>query len=169
MRFMGGRLGAQAAAVETLMEMLPEVLLAAAEAGRRMLQRCFLTLAACSSHHAVAVIDCSITQVLCTRTRPAQRLTAVLSLRQWQLQETLEYTKDAISDSVAPEGLTDETIAAFDANKPFTYQIGFDVQPVLRWKGSYKGLKVRSCACLQCKDGLFSSPGYKYHVWHVSM
>lgn len=59
------------------------------------------------------------------------------------LQEVREYTKDAISDSIKPE-LTDEIVGGFDVNKPFTYQIAFDVEPVLTWKSPYKGLKVRS-------------------------
>ena len=50
MRFMGGRLGAQAAAVEALMEMLPEVLLVvllAAEAVHCMVKHCSLIRLAC--------------------------------------------------------------------------------------------------------------------------
>ena len=57
------------------------------------------------------------------------------------VQEEKGYTKDAISESIKPE-LTDEIVAGFEVDKPFTYQLGYDVQPTLTWKSPYKGLKV---------------------------
>lgn len=59
------------------------------------------------------------------------------------LQEVAAYTKNAISDSIMPVGLSDEKVQAFDVTKPFTYQIEFDLPPQLTWKRSYKGLKVK--------------------------
>ena len=58
------------------------------------------------------------------------------------LQEIKELTADAISDSVRPDNLTDEMVMAFDVTKPFTYQIVYDVEPILKWKQPYKGMKV---------------------------
>lgn len=62
------------------------------------------------------------------------------------LQEVAAYTKDAISESIMPVGLTDEKVGAFDVTKPFTYQIEFDLPPKLTWRRPYKGLRVRRAA-----------------------
>ena len=58
------------------------------------------------------------------------------------MQEIKGLTADAISESIGPDQLTEERIAAFDPEKPFTYCIAFDLEPKLTWKQSYKGLKV---------------------------
>lgn len=48
----------------------------------------------------------------------------------------------AISDSLALEGLTDEMVAAFSVEKPFSYSCGFDTIPKGQWKQPYRSLKV---------------------------
>ena len=58
------------------------------------------------------------------------------------LQEVAAYTKNAISESIMPVGLSDEKVQAFNVSKPFTYQIEFDLPPQLTWRHPYKGLKV---------------------------
>lgn len=58
------------------------------------------------------------------------------------LQEVAAYTKNAISESIMPVGLSDEKVQAFDVTKPFTYQIEYDLPPQLTWRHPYKGLKV---------------------------
>ena len=64
------------------------------------------------------------------------------AIKQMYLQEIKELTADAISDSVRPDNLTDEMVMAFDVTKPFTYQIVYDVEPILKWKQPYQGMKV---------------------------
>jgi len=58
------------------------------------------------------------------------------------VQEVVSLSADAISESIEPE-LTDEMVQAFDVAKPFTYQLVFDIQPTLRWKQPYQGMKVK--------------------------
>lgn len=67
---------------------------------------------------------------------------AVEELIKFLPEEIKELTADAISDSVRPDNLTDEMVMAFDVTKPFTYQIVYDVEPILKWKQPYKGMKV---------------------------
>ncbi|KAL0050013.1 hypothetical protein WJX82_002734 [Trebouxia sp. C0006] len=59
--------------------------------------------------------------------------------------EVVSLSADAISESIEPE-LTDEMVQAFDVAKPFTYQLVFDIQPTLRWKQPYQGMKVEVTA-----------------------
>lgn len=76
----------------------------------------------------------------------AQLLAIFFCIGVGYLQEVAAYTKDAISESIMPVGLTDEKVGAFDVTKPFTYQIEFDLPPKLTWRRPYKGLKVRPAA-----------------------
>ena len=63
----------------------------------------------------------------------------------------------AISDSLALEGLTDEMVAAFSVEKPFSYSCGFDTVPKGQWKQPYRSLKVLACT-LALLASLSSSP-----------
>ncbi len=73
------------------------------------------------------------------------------------MQEVVDLTAHALSDSIIPD-LTDDLVKAFDVDKPFTYQLVYDVEPKLTWKQPYKGMKVIQqtfdvCIChnMSCK------------------
>ena len=52
------------------------------------------------------------------------------------------YEATAISDSLALEGLTDEMVANFSVEKPFSYSCGFDTVPKGQWRQPPRSLKV---------------------------
>ena len=52
------------------------------------------------------------------------------------------YEATAISDSLALEGLTDEMVADFSGEKPFSYSCGFDTVPKGQWRQPPRSLKV---------------------------
>ena len=60
------------------------------------------------------------------------------------MQEVTALTKDAISETIMPVDITDEKVKEFDVNKPFSYQIAFDLPPQLTWARPYKGIKVQT-------------------------
>lgn len=116
--YLGGELGAKKAAVEEVVKYLPAV----CQSLFNLLHSYFRSVQIRLSPSTGTVLACTFAQCL-------QAVTA--------------YTKDAISETIMPVGLTDEKLLTFDVSKPFTYQIEFTFPPRLSWKRPYKGLKVQ--------------------------